>query len=72
MLASVNSNKTLPCLVLIEYGLACGSREKVLSDQLIKGCCIDRLSWQRLPVKWVPVRTCPVIRASSAGRCNTL
>ena len=48
MLASVNSNKTLPCLVLIEYGLACGSREKVLSDQLIKGCCIDRLSWHDL------------------------
>jgi hypothetical protein len=23
MLANVNSNKTLPCLVLIEYGLAC-------------------------------------------------
>jgi|SRR5579863_1830838 len=24
------------------------SRREVLSDQLTRGCCIDRLSWQRL------------------------
>jgi hypothetical protein len=51
--ASVDSNGTLPCLVLIEYSRAdrfSRGRES-MSDQLIRWCCIDRLSLQRLPEK---------------------
>jgi hypothetical protein len=35
-------------VVLIEYALQSGSLEEVWSDQLIKWCCIDRLSRHRL------------------------
>jgi hypothetical protein len=39
-----------PCLVLIEYTLGhIGSLVEALSDQLIRWCCIDQLSWHDAP-----------------------
>jgi hypothetical protein len=43
-----------------------GSPGKVLSDQLIRWCCNDRLSSQPLPEKWVLVTKFPVIRRMAA------
>ena len=45
--------------VLFEFVSGLG---EVLSDQLIRGCCIDRLSWHDLPGKWNYFRL-PVTRA---------
>jgi hypothetical protein len=35
----------LPCLVLIEYSWTDRFVGEALSDQLIRWCCIDQLSW---------------------------
>ena len=41
----------LPCLVLIEYSWTDRFVGEALSDQLIRWCCIDQLSWHDLPGK---------------------
>jgi hypothetical protein len=47
--AGVNSNKTKALFrFCLSTALQIGSLEEVLSDQLIRWCCIDRLSWHVL------------------------
>jgi hypothetical protein len=47
--AGVDLDAVLPCPGRIEHSWTGPfSRGEVLSDQLIRWCCIEQLSWQRL------------------------
>jgi hypothetical protein len=51
---------------LTEYSQTDGSPAEALSNQRTGWCCIDRLSWQRLPGMWI-ISEWHVIRAQSPG-----
>jgi hypothetical protein len=51
--ASADSSGTPSWLGVTDYSRTFRfSYREALSDQQLKECCIDRLSWQRLPEKW--------------------